>query len=123
MNTEQIAQRLVTLCREGKFEQAHDELYADNAVSIEPDGLPPGALGSVQGLAAIRDKGRQFQERTEAVHSMAVSEPLISGNWFCVTMTMDITMKQYGRMTMGEICVYHVHEGRIDREQFFYDVG
>jgi ketosteroid isomerase-like protein len=123
MNIEQIAGRLVELCREGKFSQAQDELYADDAVSIEPEGLPPGALGNVEGLAAIRDKGREFQERTEAVHSLQVSEPVIAGNWFSVSMTMDITMKQYGRMTMSEICVYHIKDGRIDKEEFFYDFG
>lgn len=123
MNVAQIAQRLVALCREGKFEEAQNELYAQDAVSIEPDGLPEGALGNVQGLDAIREKGREFQARTEAVHSMAVSEPLVAGNWFSVTMVMDITMKQLGRLTMGELCVYQVRDGKIVREQFFYDVG
>jgi hypothetical protein len=123
MAIEQIARRLVALCRDGKFSQAHDELYADNAASVEPEGLPPGALGNVEGLAAIRDKGRQFRQRTETVHSMAVSEPVIAGNWFSVSMTMDITMKQFGRTEMSEICVYHVKDGRIDREEFFHDFG
>ena len=123
MNTEQIAQRLVVLCREGKFEQAQNELFAEDAVSIEPEGLPPGALGSVSGLEAIRAKGREFQARTEAIHGLTVSEPLVAGNWFSVKMTLDITMKQYGRMQMGEICLYHVRDGKVVREQFFYDTG
>lgn len=123
MKVEQIAQRLVELCRDGKFEEAHTELYADNAASIEPDNLPPGALGSVKGLAAIQEKGRQFQAAIEAFHGMQVSEPLIAGNWFSVTMTLDVTMKQFGRQVMSEVCVYHVRDGKVDREQFFYDVG
>ena len=123
MKVEQIAQRLVELCREGKFEEAQTELYADTAASIEPDNLPPGALGSVKGLAAIKEKGRQFQAAIEAFHNMQVSEPLIAGNWFSVTMTLDVTMKQFGRQLMSEVCVYHVHDGKVDREQFFYDVG
>ena len=123
MTVEQIARRLVALCREGKFEQAQNELYAEHTLSIEPDGLPPGALGSVKGLAAIRDKGRQFQERTEVLHSITVSEPLIADNWFSVSMKMDITMKEFGRVNLAEICVFHVRDGKVDKEQFFYDVG
>ena len=41
MNVDAIAARLVMLCREGQFEQAQRELYADDAVSIEPEGVPP----------------------------------------------------------------------------------
>jgi ketosteroid isomerase-like protein len=123
MSTESTAKRLVELCREGKFEQAQDELYSKDAQSIEPDGQPEGALGTVKGLDAIKAKAKQFQERTEAVHSMSVSDPIVAGNWFTVSMTMDITMKEVGRMTMAEICVYHVRDGKVDKEQFFYDMG
>jgi ketosteroid isomerase-like protein len=121
MSMESVAKRLVELCRDGKFEQAQDELYAKDAESTEPDGTPQA--GTVKGLDAIKQKGRRFQESTEAVHAMTVGEPTIAGNWFSVAMTMDITMKQYGRMTMTEICVYHVKDGKIDKELFFYDAG
>jgi len=40
MTTEQIAARLAELCRQGQFEDAQKELYAENAVSIEPEGMP-----------------------------------------------------------------------------------
>jgi ketosteroid isomerase-like protein len=121
MSVENIAKRLVELCREGKFEQAQDELYATDAESTEPSGTPQA--GTVKGIAAIKQKGKQFQEGTEAIHGMTVGEPTIAANWFSVAMTMDITMKQYGRMTMNEICVYHVKDGKIDKELFFYDAG
>ena len=123
MSTEQIAKRLVEFCRKGEYEQAQKELYADDAVSVEPDGLPQGALGTVKGLAAILEKGRDFQARLEAVHGGHVSEPVIAGNWFALEMTLDVTMKGRGRMEMKEICVYHVGDGKISREQFFYDIG
>ena len=60
MNTEAIAKRLVELCRTGEYEQAQRELYADDAVSIEPEGAPAGAMGNAPGLAAILEKGRKF---------------------------------------------------------------
>jgi hypothetical protein len=123
MNTESIAKRLVELCRVGKYEEAQHELYAKDAVSIEPDGLPPGALGNASGLDEILEKGRQFSAMIETVHGGSVSEPVIAENWFSIAMAMDVTMKGRGRMSMSEICVYRVHAGKIVHEQFFYDVG
>jgi hypothetical protein len=123
MNTEAIAQRLVALCREGKYEEAQKELYADDAVSIEPEGLPPGALGNANGLPAIFEKGRKFNAMLETVHGGSVSEPIVAGNWFSISLTLDVTMKGRGRVNMSEICVYGVRSGKIFREQFFYDVG
>jgi hypothetical protein len=57
------------------------------------------------------------------MHSVEVSEPLVAGNWFSVVMTLDVTMKEYGRVTMREVCVYHVKDDKIVQEQFFYDAG
>ena len=56
MNTEQVAKRLVELCREGKYEQAQDELYSSDAVSVEMEGSQ--GLGNAKGLDAIREKGK-----------------------------------------------------------------
>ena len=119
MKTEHIADRLVELCRAGKFEEAQEELYADDAVSIEPDGAP---MESVEGLQAIQEKGRQFMQTIEAVHEVDVSEPLVAGSWFSVSMKLDVTMKDRGRVSMDEICVYEVVDGRIASERFFYDL-
>lgn len=123
MNTEEVARRLVALCREGKGQQAQEELYSGDAVSIEMEGLPPGAPGNAKGIDAIREKSRQFNAGIEQRHGGTVGEPIICGNWFSVVMTMDATFKGRGRVHMEEICVYQVRDGKIVREQFFYDVG
>jgi hypothetical protein len=123
MNTEQIAKRLVELCREGKYEQAQKELYSNDAVSIEMQGMQTGDMGNAQGLDAILEKGRKFQEQLEAVHGGSVSDPVVAGNWFSCSMVIDATMKSRGRTEMKEICVYHVRGGKVASEQFFYDAG
>jgi hypothetical protein len=123
MNTEAVAKRLVELCRKGEYEQAQRELYAQDAVSIEMPGAPAGALGDAKGLEAIFEKGRQFAAMVEAVHANEVSDPLVAGHWFSVTMTMDVTFKGRGRVQMAEIGVYHVRDGKVACEQFFYDMG
>jgi hypothetical protein len=123
MNTEQVASRLVQLCRLGKFSEAHDELYAPGAVSIEAAFASEGPLGNVEGLDAIRAKTKAFEADLEQVHSVTVSDPLIGGNFFSVSMSMDATYKQRGRSAMTEICVYEVRDGKIVLEQFFYSAS
>jgi hypothetical protein len=124
MNTEQIAKRLVELCRKGEYEQAQKELYANDAASIEMEGSPSGGgMGNAKGLPAILEKGHQFNAMLEAVHGGSVSDPVIAGNWFSISMTLDATMKGRGRVNMQEICVYEVRDGKVAREQFFYDLG
>lgn len=118
MNTEAIARRLVELCRKGEFGRAHDELYADDAVSLEPEGSPwPPA----RGMAAIREKTRRFEASVEAIHGVAVGDPTVAGNWFSLSMGLDMTPKGGARMTFDEICLYRVRNGKIVSEQFFYD--
>lgn len=55
MNTLEIANKLVELCRQGKNKDAK-ALYASDAVSVEA-GAPPGAQREAVGLAAIQAKG------------------------------------------------------------------
>ncbi len=121
MNTQQIAERLVALCREGQYEQVYDELFADDAENIEMPAMANGPLGNAKGLDAIRAKGKAWGEAVEQVHGGSVGEPSVSGNWFSVPMSLDVTMKGQGRMQMEEMCLYQVRDGKIVREQFFYD--
>lgn len=117
MNTRQISERLVELCRQGQFEAAQTELYSDDAVSIEPDGAP---MELAEGLEAIREKGRQFMASIQEMHGVAISEPVVAGNFFTVSMAMDVTFEDRGRVTMEELCVYEVDDGKVVTEQFFY---
>ena len=121
MSTESIARRLVQLCREGKFDEAQEELYAADARSIEIDGMT-GPLGSVQGLDAIREKSRQFAASITEVHGVEVSDPLIAEPFFSLVMGFDATYKEGGRRALREICVYEVANDKIVREQFFYSM-
>jgi ketosteroid isomerase-like protein len=123
MNTQQVANRLVELCRRGEFTKAQDELYAQDAVSVEPEGAPAGSLGNARGLDAIREKGKAFDQTYETIHGITVSDPLVSGEFFSIVMGLDATWKQGGRYAMEEICVYRVRNGKIVLEQFFYAVG
>lgn len=117
MNTAEIAQRLVALCQEGKIEAAQRELYAEEVVSVEPHETPAFAK-ETRGLEAIVEKGRKFDAMIEKKHAFNVSEPVLARSSFACTMQLDITMKGQGRMTMTELCVYDVKDGKVVREEF-----
>jgi len=118
MTTHDVADRFNELAQSGNWEQIHDELYAGNAVSIEPENSP--GMKTVQGIDAIKEKGKQFNDMVEEMHGGYSGEPQIAGNYFAVAMGMDVTMKGQGRSKMDEIAVYQVKDGKIVKEQFFY---
>lgn len=117
MTTAEIAQRLVTLCREQKWETAQRELYAADAVSIEPYETPMSPKVT-KGLEGIVQKGRHFVSIVETMHALSVSDPIVAGSSFACTMQLDVTMKGQGRMQMAELCVYDVKDGKIVSEAF-----
>jgi hypothetical protein len=118
MTTQEVANRFNELAQTGQWEQIQNELFADNAVSIEPEHSQ--GMKSVEGLEAIREKGRQFEQMVEEMHGGWTKEPIIGGNHFAVAMGMDCTFKGMGRKQMDEIAVYEVKDGKIVKEQFFY---
>jgi limonene-1,2-epoxide hydrolase len=118
MSTQTVATRLAELCRQGKFEAAQQELFAEDAVSIEPRETPEFAK-ETKGLRAIIEKGHKFESMVEQVHGCTASAPLIAGNAFALTLEMDVTMTGRGRVKLEEVCVYEVKDGKVVSEHFF----
>lgn len=118
MTTQQIANRLTEICRQGDFEKAQRELFAEDAVSIEPEASP-GFEKETKGLDAIYEKGKRFSALVDKVHHIEISDPVVAGNAFAISLNMDTTMKGQERSNMSEICVYNVKDGKIIAEQFF----
>lgn len=118
MTTQDVANRFNELAQTGEWEKIQGELYAGNAVSIEPEHSQ--GLKTAEGLDAIKQKGKQFGEMIEEMHGGYSNKPEVAGNHFAVAMGMDVTMKGMGRMKMDEIAVYEVKDGKITKEQFFY---
>lgn len=118
MTIQEIADRLVQLCARGHFESAQKELFADDAISIEPFASPDFEK-ETKGLDAIVEKGKKFDSMIEHTNSLEVSPPIIASHSFAVTIRMDVTMKEKGQMVMTEICLYKVKDGKIFSEEFF----
>lgn len=118
MTTQQIADRLVGLCRKGDIEKAQKDLFSDDAMSIEPNASPAFEK-ETKGLQAIIEKAEKWNSMVQELHSITLSDPLIATNSFCCTMRLNVTMKDGGQMDMTELCVYQVKDGKIISEQFF----
>ena len=73
-----------------------------------------------KGLDAVLKKATARMEMIEEVHSGFCSEPVVGGNFFSVAMGRDITFKGKPRMSLHEIGVFEVKDGKIILEQFFY---
>lgn len=118
MTTQEVANRLVELCREGKYEQAVKELYSPDIVSVEPEGVPDRI---VKGLDAIAKKGERFESMLEKINSSVVSDPIVAENFFSFGMYMNVVMKGMSHaIDMDEVCVYTVNNGKVVKEEFFY---
>jgi hypothetical protein len=121
MTTQEVAQALVGLCSQGKFDEAINTLYADDVVSVEAYPMPDGNT-TLTGLPAVQGKAAWWAENHE-VHSATAEGPLVSAHHFSVRFHMDVTNKPSGnRMQLDELAVYEVKNGKIVREQFFYSM-
>ena len=118
MTTQEVANRFHELSQSGQWDKIQEELFAENAKSIEPQDSP--GMKSVEGIAAIKEKGKQFGEMVEEMHGGYTSAPVVGGRFFSVAMGMDVTYKGMGRQKMDEIALYEVKDGKIVKEQFFY---
>jgi hypothetical protein len=118
MTTQEIANRLVTLCRNGKVEEAKEELFAQDIISIEPrEGLLPK---EIKGMDAIRKKAALFVSMVEGFYGDTISDPIVAGDYFSLSWTSDLKMKGEPRQTNTELCVYRTSGSKIVSEQFFY---
>lgn len=120
MTTQEVANKLVELCRKGDFQTVYQELYSPECVSLEPKGAPMEVCNGMEEIAA---KGKAWNESMEEFHGSEIGEPVVAGNHFCMAMSMDATFKEVGREKMDELCLYEVKDGKIVKEQFFYTQG
>jgi ketosteroid isomerase-like protein len=118
MTTQEIAARFDELAQKEEWFQIQDELFADDAKSIEPAHAQ--YLKSAEGMVAIRKKGEDLMSQVEALHRAYTSAPIVTGNHFAVVRETDLTVKGAGRVKLDQIMLYEVRDGKIISEQFFY---
>lgn len=120
MTTKEVAERYYALIQQHKYHQIQDELYDQNAASVEPENDSQLPL-VVQGIDAIRQKEGLFFSQVEQMHEAYMSAPVVSTFFFSMMTGMDVSLKGKGRKRKEQICVFEVRNGKIVKEQFFYD--
>jgi hypothetical protein len=110
----ECAESLVALLNKRQFVEAYQELFDSNAESIDPtySDQPP-----MKGLDLLIERERSFLSRAE-IHSIDVSAPLLSGNYFVINLKMVFTVMGQKKI-LEELCVYQFDDGKITSQQFF----
>ncbi|UOQ51608.1 SnoaL-like domain-containing protein [Hymenobacter cellulosivorans] len=117
---QEIADRYYALAQRGQIHQIQDELYARDAVSIEPENVSQLPI-TVRGIEALRDKEALLEAQIEARHGGFCGQPIVASYYFACTMGMDVTLKDRGRVQKDQVGVFEVADGHIVKEQFFYN--
>ena len=97
-----------------------DEIYSENAQSIEAVVPPVRDQRISKGRGAIKAKREDWIASHDIVEFEVDGPYVHPPNRFGVRYKAEVTQKTSGqRMTLREIAVYSVEEGKIVREEFF----
>lgn len=121
-----VGKKLADLCNQGKNIDAINALYDKDIVSVEAMCGTEDMPQTMKGKEAILGKNQWWMENHE-VHSGKVTGPFPHGDKFILMMNYDVTPKcgpmAGKRMKMEEAGLYTVKNGKITKEEFFYDMG
>ena len=121
MTTQEIAARYHEMANQRKFMEIQDTLYDEHVVCQEPEkAASMGMSIFTNGLEAVKAKGIARRATIETVHSYTCSEPLVAGEFFTVVLKQEVTFKGKPRLTLEEIGIFQVKDGKVVKEQFFY---
>jgi ketosteroid isomerase-like protein len=125
MTTKEVADQLVALCRAGRNVEAVDTLLSADVVSVEARGdetMP----AQMSGRDAIRGKNKWWIDNHK-IHSAEVKGPFPNGDRFTVIYNFVVTPvagpMAGKKFRMEEVALYTVSDGKITREEFFYDMS
>ena len=117
MTTSELAKDFTDLLKQNDHDGAAEKYNADNIVSYE---ALDGPMAVCEGKEAVKQKSEWWRANHE-VHGGSVEGPFVNGDQFAVRFKMDITPKATGeRVTMDEVGVYTVKDGKIIEERFYY---
>jgi hypothetical protein len=116
MNTQEVANAFTALCKAGQFDEAGQQFWADNVVSVE---AMEGEGARVEGRKGVEAKGEWWYANHE-VHSVGrravrqrqpVHRALHHGRH---------AQGRPANLGMDEMGVYTVQDGKVTEERFFY---
>ena len=119
-----IGHKLVHFCRNGLNLDAISTLYSPDIVSVEAIA-GPDVPAEMRGIENVVAKNKHWYENNE-IHHASADGPFPHHNRFAVIFRYETTAREGPRKgqraTFEEVAVYTVKDGKIVREEFFYDM-
>lgn len=116
----EIGRAFVQSMRDRKGLTSVDAMYAENAQSVEAVVPPVRQFRISKGRDAIKAK-REDWLKTHEIQNLTADGPYVHPpNRFGVRFHAEVVQKDTGQsMTLSEIAIYSVEEGKIVLEEFF----
>lgn len=111
-----ISNKLIELLRNQDFIGAYQDLFSDDAESFDPLNPHPSPL---KGLAKLLEREKQFLSEV-TILTLEVSDAIQAGNYFAIRLFMQFRLDEK-EISIDELCIYKVADGKIVRQQFFVD--
>src|ERR1700743_2526093 len=96
--------------------QAYHLLLEEEAKSIDPlntSGQP------LKGLATLIAREKDSLSSITTIHKISLSEPIIAGSYFTMSLKMSFEIRDQGHMEIDEIYLYKVKDGKIISQKCF----
>lgn len=115
-----LGREFVQAMRERRGIAHVSEIYAENAQSVEAV-VPPGRDVRIAKGSEVIEAKRASWAATHDIHKLEADGPYVHPpNRFAVRYNAEVTNKATGKqMTLREVAVYTVEDGKIAREEFF----
>jgi ketosteroid isomerase-like protein len=110
-----LVQAFIALVERGAYVEAMERFYAEDATMRE-NQQPPRT-----GLATLIEGERAFLARIASIRALPVERWLVDGDQVVINWVFEITAKDGGVKRMDELAIQTWRDGKIVREQFYYD--
>ena len=116
MPTRDHVNELIALIRQGKFLEAYERFYAEDATTQE--NLEPPRVG----LATLLENERKFLASVSDIHLERVSS-LVEGERAAINWVFAVTDPNGRKIQLDEVAYQEWQDGKIVRERYYYDPG
>ena len=120
-----VGARLIEFCRNGLNIDAISSLYSNDIISVEAVGSDE-VPAEMRGIDEVVKKNKWWYASNE-VHHASAEGPFPHHDRFAVIFHYETSAREGPRkgqrIKFDEVAVYTVKNGKIVREEFFYDMG
>jgi len=114
MSIRENVQKLIALAEQGKFLEAIQEFYAEDA-TMQENNAPPRV-----GLPALLENERRVLAATKEIKTR-VDSFVVDGNRAAINWVFEMTSLDGQKRNLNEVAYQLWQDGKIIREKFFYD--